>query len=199
MTTKVGVAQRRGGLVERQLLGAPVATVGQVADALVALHATDPVTVYLSARARSRCAVDEVDAALYKERVVVRMLGMRRTVFVVPAGLADVVQAACTDDVARRMRRQMEKDLAGGGVGDGDAGAWLRSVEDGVLRALAVRGGGGSGTQLSADEQRLRTQLIDAPDKSYGGPAILTWRVLALTAAEGCAIRGHRSCGLTSG
>jgi len=28
--------------------------VGQVADALVALHATDPVTVYLSARARSR-------------------------------------------------------------------------------------------------------------------------------------------------
>jgi hypothetical protein len=165
MTTKVGVAQRRGRLVERQLLGAPVATVGQVADALVALHATDPVTVYLSARARSRCAVDEVDAALYEERAVVRMLGMRRTVFVVPAGLADVVQAACTDDVARRMRRQMEKDLAGGGVGDGDAGAWLRSVEDGVLRALAARGGGATGAQLSADEPRLRTQLVYAADK----------------------------------
>jgi hypothetical protein len=199
MTTKVGVAQRRARLVERQLLGAPVATVGQVADALVALHATDPVTVYLSARARSRCAVDEVDAALYEERAVVRMLGMRRTVFVVPAGLADVVQAACTDDVARRMRRQMEKDLAGGGVGDGDAGAWLRSVEDGVLRALAARGGGATGAQLSADEPRLRTQLVYAADKSYGGAAYITSRVLVLIAAEGRTIRGHRRGGWTSG
>jgi hypothetical protein len=199
MALKVSVTARRGRLVERQLLGAPVATVGQVADSLVALHATDPVTVYLSARARSRCAVDDVDAALYQERAVVRMLGMRRTVFVVPAGLADVVQAACTDDVARRMRRQLEKDLAGGGVGDGDAGAWLRSVEDGVLRALAARGGGASGAQLSADEPRLRTQLIYAPDKAYGGTANITSRVLVLIAAEGRTIRGHRRGGLTSG
>ena len=199
MTLKVSVAERRGRLVERQLLGAPVATVSQVAESLVALHATDPVTVYLSARARSRCAVDDVEAVLYEERAVVRMLGMRRTVFVVPAGLADVVQAACTDDVARRMRRQLEKDLAGGGVGDGDAGAWLRSVEDGVLRALAARGGGASGAQLSADEPRLRTQLVYAPDKAYGGAANITSRVLVLIAAEGRTIRGHRRGGWTSG
>jgi hypothetical protein len=199
MTLKVSVPERRGRLVERQLLAAPVATVGQVADSLVALHATDPVTVYLSARARSRCAVDEVDAALYEERAVVRMLGMRRTVFVVPAGLADVVQAACTDDVAGRMRRQLEKDLAGGGVGDGDAGTWLRSVEDGVLRALAARGGGATGAQLSADEPRLRTQLVYAPDKSYGGAANITSRVLVLIAAEGRTIRGRRRGGWTSG
>src|SRR6202042_3182962 len=116
---------------------------------------TDPVTVYLSARARSGCTAQDVDAELYTERPVVRMLGMRRTVFVVPLELAAVVQAACTDDVAKRMRRQLEKDLAGGGVGGGDAGAWLRSVEDGVLRALAARGGGASGAQLAADEPRL--------------------------------------------
>ena len=199
MTLKVSVAARRGRLVERQLLGAPVATVSQVAQSLVALHATDPVTVYLSARARSRCAVEDVDTALYQERAVVRMLGMRRTVFVVPAGLADVVQAACTDDVARRMRRHLEKDLAGGGVGDGDAGAWLRSLEDGVLRALAARGGGATGAQLSADEPRLRTQLVYAPDKAYGGTANITSRVLVLIAAEGRTIRGHRRGGWTSG
>jgi len=199
MTLKVGVAARRGRLVERQLLGTPVATAGEVAESLVALHATDPVTVYLSARARSRCAVEDVDTALYDERAVVRMLGMRRTVFVVPAGLADVVQAACTDDVARRMRRQLEKDLAGGGVGDGDASGWLRSVEDGVLRALAARGGGATGAQLSADEPRLRTQLVYAPDKSYGGAAYITSRVLVLIAAEGRTIRGHRRGGWTSG
>src|SRR5215470_10017167 len=104
MTVKVSVAERRGRLVERHLLGAPVATVGEVTESIVALHATDPVTVYLSAWARSRCSVADVDAALYAQRAVVRMLGMRRTVFVVPAGLADTVQAACTDDVASRMR-----------------------------------------------------------------------------------------------
>ena len=199
MALKISVAQRRARLVERQLLGTPVATVGEVVSALVALHATDPVTVYLSARARCRCSVAEVDAALYSSRSVVRMLGMRRTVFVVPASAADVVQAGCTDDVAARLRRQLEKDLAGGGVGDGDAAGWLRSVEDGVLGALAKRGGGATGAQLSTDEPMLRTQLLYAPDKSYGGAANITSRVLTLIAAEGRMIRGHRRGGWSSG
>ena len=199
MTFRVTAAQRRGRLVERQLLGAAVGTVGEAVESMVALHATDPATVYLSAWARSRCAVTEIDAALYAERAVVRILGMRRTVFVVPAGLADVVQAACTDDVAKRMRRQLEKDLANGGVGDGDAGGWLRSVEAGVLRALAARGGGATGAQLSADEPRLRTQLVYSPDKSYGGAAYITSRVLVLIAAEGQMIRGNRRGGWSSG
>jgi hypothetical protein len=199
MTLKVSAAQRRGRLMERQLLGAPVGTVGEVAESLVALHATDPVTVYLSAWARSRCAVSHVDEALYEERAVVRMLGMRRTVFVVPAALAGVVQAACTDDVARRMRRQLEKDLVSGGVGDGDAGGWLRSVEAGVLRVLAARGGGATGAQLSADEPRLRTQLSYSLDKAYGGTAYITSRVLVLIAAEGRMVRGHRRGGWSSG
>jgi len=199
MTVKVSTAERRGRLMERQLLGAPVGTVGEVAESLVALHATDPVTVYLSAWARSHCAVSHVDEALYEERAVVRMLGMRRTVFVVPAALADVVQAACTDDVARRMRRQLEKDLVSGGVGDGDADGWLRSVEAGVLRVLAARGGGATGAQLSADEPRLRTQLSYSPDKAYGGTAYITSRVLVLIAAEGRMVRGHRRGGWSSG
>lgn len=199
MGLKVSVAQRRGRLVERQLLGTPVAAVEEVVASIVALHATDPVTVYLSAWARSRCSVADVDAALYESRGVLRMLGMRRTVFVVPAELAGVVQAACADDVAARLRRQLVKDLAGGGVGDRDAGAWLRSVEDGVLRALAARGGGATGAQLSADEPRLRTQLVYAQGKAYGGPANITSRVLTLIAAEGRMIRGRRRGGWSSG
>jgi hypothetical protein len=199
MTLKVSVAERRGRLMERHLLGAPVATVGEVTESLVALHATDPVTVYLSAWARSRCAAQDVDAALYAERSVVRMMGMRRTVFVVPARLAGVVQAACADDVAARLRRQLEKELSSRGIGDGDAGGWLRAVQDGALRALAARGGGASGAELAADEPRLRTQLIYAPDKSYGGAQYITSRVLTLIGAEGRMIRGHRRGGWSSG
>jgi hypothetical protein len=193
-------------MVRRHLLGAGGgrevdggSRVADVTEALVALHATDPVTVYLSAWARSGCSVDDVDAALYTGRSLVRMLGMRRTVFIVPAGLAGTVQAGCTDDVAARLRRALEKDLVKGGVGDGDAGGWLRDVEAGVLAALAARGGGATGAQLSADEPRLRTQLVYAEGKSYGGAQNITSRVLTVISAEGRTIRGHRRGGWSSG
>jgi hypothetical protein len=123
---------------------------------------------------------------------------MRRTVFVVPAPLLPVVQRACTDDVARRLRRQLERDLENGGIGGTDAAGWLRETETGTLRALAARGSA-TGAQLSADEPRLRTQLVYMPDKSYGGTANITSRVLGLIAAEGHMIRGHRRGGWTSG
>jgi hypothetical protein len=199
MTLKVSVNQRRARLLARHRLSAPAATVTEATEAVVALHATDPVTVYLSARARTKAGTTEaVDEALYETRGIVRTLGMRRTVFVVPAPLLPVVQRACTDDVARRLRRQLERDLTNGGVGGTDAAGWLRDTEAGVLRALEARGHA-TGAQLSADEPRLRTQLVYAMDKSYGGAANITSRVLVLIAAEGHMIRGHRRGGWSSG
>jgi hypothetical protein len=185
--------------VARHCLATPAATVTGATETMVALHATDPVTVYLAARARVRSATPEtVDEALYAERRIVRMLGMRRTMFVVPAPLLPVVQRACTDDVARQMRRRLERDLSNAGIGETDAAAWLRDTEADVLRALAARGSA-TGAQLAADEPRLRTQLVYAVDKSYGGPANITSRVLVLIAAEGHMIRGHRRGGWSSG
>ena len=199
MTPQVSVNQRRARLLARHRLSVPAATVTGATNAVVALHATDPVTVYLSARARAEAGTTEaVDGALYETRGIVRTLGMRRTVFVVPAPLLPVVQRACTDDVARRLRRQLERDLANGGVGGTDVAGWLRDTEVAVLRVLAARGHA-TGAQLSADEPRLRTQLVYAPDKSYGGVANITSRVLGLIAAEGHMIRGHRRGGWPSG
>jgi hypothetical protein len=199
MTPKVSITQRRARLLARHRLSAPAATVTEATEAVVALHATDPVTVYLSARARTGAGTTaEVDEALYETRGIVRTLGMRRTVFVVPAPLLPVVQRACTDDVARRLRRQLERDLANGGVGGADVAGWLRDTEAGVLRALAARGHA-TGAELSADEPRLQTRLVYAPDKSYGGAANITSRVLGLIAAEGHMIRGHRRGGWSSG
>jgi hypothetical protein len=197
MIPKVTVAQRRARLAARHHLSAPAASVRAAADALIALHATDPVTVYLSAWARTWCADHAaVDEALYAERDVVRMLGMRRTMFVVPAPLVPVVQGACTDEVARRLRRGLERDLEKGGIAD--AARWLRDAGEGTLRALAARGSA-SGAELAADEPRLRTQLMYAPDKAYGGAANITSRVLMLLSAEGHIVRGHRRGGWSSG
>jgi hypothetical protein len=199
LVVTVSAPQRRARLVARHRLALAAGSVAEAVESMIALHATDPVTVYLSAWARTGCSAGQVDEAIYNERVLVRMLGMRRTMFVVPAALGPVVQAACTDDVARRLRRQLEKDLAAGGVGDGDAGEWLRDLGSGVLAALHARGGGASGAQLSEDEPRLRTQLSYALDKSYGGTANITSRVLVLLAAEGHLVRGHRRGGWSSG
>ena len=199
MTVSVSVVQRRARLVERHRLAVAADSVVDAVDAMIALHGTDPTAVYLSAWARTGCAPEQVDEAIYAERSLVRMLGMRRTMFVVPAGLVPVVQAACTDDVAKRLRRQLEKDLAAGGVGDGDPGGWLRDVGSGVLRVLHARGGGASGTQLSEGEPRLRTQLSVSLDKSYGGTFNVTSRVLTLLGAEGHLVRGHRRGGWSSG
>ena len=199
VTLTVSAEQRRARLVARHRLAVPAGSVADAVESVIALHATDPVTVYLSAWARTGCAADDVDKAIYDERALVRMLGMRRTMFVVPADLVPVVQAACTDDVAKRLRRQLEKDLGVGGVGDGDPAGWLRELGAGVLAALHARGGGASGAQLSEDEPRLRTQLSYSLDKSYGGTANITSRVLMLLGAEGHLVRGHRRGGWSSG
>lgn len=203
---KISVDQRRARLAARHRLDGRAGTVTEAAEAMIALHATDPLTVYLSAWARARGATrGHLDAALYEARGLVRMLGMRRTMFLVPAPLAPVVQRACTDDVAARMRRGLERDLARGGRGGGsaiggaDPAGWLRDVGEGALRALEARGSA-SGAELAADEPRLRTQLFAAPGKDYGNPVVnITSRVLMLLSADGLIVRGNRRGGWSSG
>jgi hypothetical protein len=117
-----------------------------------------------------------------------------------------VVQRACTDEIAARLRRGLERDLARGGlggtsaIGGADPARWLRDAGAGALAALAVRGSA-SGAELAADEPRLRTQLFAVPGKEYGGPAAvnITSRVLMLLSAEGLIVRGHRRGSWSSG
>ncbi|HEV2784818.1 MAG TPA: crosslink repair DNA glycosylase YcaQ family protein, partial [Solirubrobacteraceae bacterium] len=72
--------ERRARLALRHFL-APAAhatDVTNVAGALGGLHATDPATVFLAARARlARSSVGTIESALYEQRTLVRLLGMR--------------------------------------------------------------------------------------------------------------------------
>src|SRR5438093_1435720 len=106
--------ERRARLVTRHRLGPNRAErpIG-VARSLVALHSTDPVSVYLSVWARTtEFAPPDLEHALYEERSLVRVLGMRRTLFVVPRELVPVVYAACTRTIAASQRRRLEKFVA---------------------------------------------------------------------------------------
>jgi len=197
------VAERRARLARRHLLAAPARaqTAADVAAAMIALHGTDPASVYLAAWARSAdghraIGHTAVERALYEDQELLRMLGMRRTMFVVPAGLAPVIQAACTDQVAERMRKGLVRDLATAGVG-ADAGRWLDEVGDATVKVLTARGAA-TGAELARDEPRLRTQLVYAEGKTYGGSTSITSRVLMLLSAERRIARGRPRGGWTS-
>ena len=192
-------AERRARLASRHHLAASAraGTAAEAAQSLIALHGTDPASVYLAAWARTG-AVDSaaIDHALYEQQALVRMLGMRRTMFVVPAGLAPTIQAACTDEIAERLRRRLVKQLEQAGVGP-DAAGWLKDVGEATVQALTERGTA-TGAELAGDEPRLRTQLVVAEDKTYGGPQSITSRVLMLLSAEGRIVRGRPRGGWTS-
>jgi len=196
---KVSVAERRRRLAIRQHLapGERAGTVTATTADIIALHGTDPASVYLAARARTR-EVDKtaVEHALYEERSLVRMLGMRRTVFVVPADLAPVIQAACTDQIAERMRRQLGQAIEASGIA-ADGASWLKDVGEATVRALAARGTA-TGAELAQDEPRLRAQIVYAAGKDYGGPVNVTTRLLTLLSAEGLIVRGRPRGGWTS-
>lgn len=185
--------QRRARLGVRHFLAAKASNVEDVVDGIVALHATDPASVYLSAAARLRPpAVSEVERALYDDRTLVRLLGMRRTVFVVPAELAPVVQAACTDDVAHKERQQLARHLAEAGHPEPvpDAERWLADAADATERALAARGSAMT-QQLTAEVPALKQRLHLAKGKKYESIVNVSSRVLGLLAAEGRIVRGR--------
>src|SRR4051812_1600649 len=94
--------ERRARLTVRHHLApsARVTDVTKLAGDLVGLHSSDPATVFLSAAARMKTparTVPALERALYDDRTLVRTLGMRRTMFVVPLDLVPIVQAACTN------------------------------------------------------------------------------------------------------
>lgn len=196
----IGTAERRARLALRHRLAgaARAASPEEVAASLVALHGTDPATVYLAVAARLADpvkAVPETERALYEDRTLVRMHGMRHTVFVFPTDLTAVVHASTGLTVATRERASLLKDMAKAGAPDA---AWLAEVEASALAALARRGQA-TAAELNADEPRLREQFAYAAGKSYEGVHTVSSRLLRVLGVEGKVVRGRPLGSWTSG
>jgi Winged helix DNA-binding domain len=189
---RIGVEERRARLALRHHLAPEARASGpvQVARDLVGLHGTDPASVFLAAWARMRSPqVEAIQQAMYEERSLLRVLGMRRTMFVLPVELLPVVQAACTRAIAVQQRKQLVQLLGQAGIAD-DPDGWLREVEQATMRALAVRGEA-LAAELSQDVPRLREQLHLAVGKAYEAKVNISTRVLFLMAADGLIVRGR--------
>lgn len=162
----------------------------EAVEAVVALHSTDPVTVFLSVWARTRGFVPaDLERALYESRELVRILGMRRTLFVVPRELVPVVDAACTRVIAARERRRLEGFVAQSGASN-DPQQWLDELADTALRALEARGEAFT-TELSADDPLLATKLRLGIGTRWEAEVSAAARILQVLAAEGAIVRGR--------
>lgn len=197
----ITVEQRRARLARRHLLSPPAAASSSVADVterLVALHATDPATPYLSLWARLPGVVrDDVDAALYRDRSVVKHLAMRRTLWVVRPADFPAVQAAASDRVAANESRRLAADVERAGVA-ADGAAWLSTAGSAVLRHLRDEGPC-SARELREALTELTGTYNPAPDKAYGAEGHLAPRVLTVLSARGHIVRGVNDGGwLTS-
>jgi hypothetical protein len=188
----MGVDERRARLAVRHRLAAQARaeTPVKVARDLVGLHSSDPATVFLAARARLRAPeVTAIERALYDDRTLLRILCMRRTLFVLPLDLAAVVQVACTRAVAERQRRRIVRLLEQNGIAQ-DADRWLREVEEQTVRALVARGEA-AGAEISRDVSRLREQVHFGEGKKWGGTQSVATFVLSLLSMDGRIVRGR--------
>lgn len=187
----ITVQERRRAMVRRHHLAGDAEGPDAVTRALIALHASDPASVYLSVLARSRAStLADVADAMYERRTLVRWMAMRRTLFVFAREDIPTVQAAVSTPVAAMLRRRLVGQLQRNGsepVIDGDVGRWLADLEDRVDRTLARRGTA-TGAQLADDEPALRTLIL--PRAPSNRPQNVTTSLLTLMSASGRIVRG---------
>ena len=189
---RIAVKERRARLVLRHRLTpeARAADAISVARSLVVLHSTDAVTVFLSILARSeRVAPADIERTLYEERELVRVLAMRRTLWVVPRELLPVVYAGATVDVAARERRRLEQWVRDSGVSTEPA-TWLARAEQDALRVLSELGE--ASTREVADRvPMLAERLRFGAGTKYETTQSFAARVLPQLAMEGHVVRGR--------
>ncbi len=189
--------QRRARLAVRHRLTPSRRTddVATIADSVVALHSSDPVTVYLSIAARmAHPTLAAVDTALYRlradqEHTVLRHHAMRRTLWVMTPEVAVLAHAASTTGLIGPERKRLIQLIEASGVAE-NGEAWLDDARRGTLAALH-RLGVATARQLGSQVPALAAKLVMAPGKTYGTSVSAHTRVLTLLGFEGAIVRGR--------
>lgn len=178
--------QRRHRLARRHHLhpGHRAPDVSTATHDMVVLHSTDPASVFLGLLARTEeVTVSDIEAALYDERSLVRILAMRRTLFVACADDATIPFVACSLLVAERQRKAMAKQLArGSDVADPES-----FITEAMAVAAAAIGEAGetSARALTEAHPILQTRWNPAPDSKWGASSPVTSRILSQLDMEG--------------
>ena len=166
--------------------------VAAIADSVVALHSTDPSTVYLSAMARmAHPSVEAVSRALYDDRTVVRHHAMRRTLWIFTPQTARWAHAACTLALATAHWKQLAKMAEDSGIAtDGEAGAASARAE--ALAALTSMGTA-TARELGKAVPALTQKLHLAVGTKHVAVSGAHTRLLLNLGFDGAIVRGRPS------
>ncbi len=187
----IDTEERRARLGRRHRLAVPADDVVEAARAMSGLHSSDPVTVYLSARARVEgLDVEDMESALYQDKSLIRLLAMRRTLFVVPIEMAPLLHHSSTVALGGPERRRLIKMVEAEGL-TADGERWIRDLADRAMEALTRRGEAVA-TELAEDVPELGQKIVFYKrDGSVLTTVGLNTRILFLLAAEGRVVRGR--------
>jgi len=157
---------------------------------MVVIHATDPASVFLQARARmAASSPGAIEQEMHQERSVLKLLAMRRTLFLVPLADVPIVHAAASRAIAETERRRTIDMFAEGGVGP-DPATLLEELEE--IGLAAVRDLGEATTaELRALDPRLDKRITLARGKSYEGIISVATKVFFHLALDGRIGRGR--------
>ncbi|HEY6629339.1 MAG TPA: winged helix DNA-binding domain-containing protein [Acidimicrobiia bacterium] len=188
----VGVDERRARLgIRHHLAEQSESTVAVVSD-MVGLHSSDPATVFLSSRARvTSLKVSDLESDLYENRSLARVLGMRRTLWVVPTESVTEVHNSSTIKIAGPELRRLANMVEGAGL-SADGADWYRKVSEKTLAVIEARGEAMAAVELTKDVPELREQFtFYKADGTVIGRTGASTRVLFALAAEGRVIRAR--------
>ena len=190
MTRRLTTTERRARLGRRHHL-APHERAGDVVEAagsLVGLHSSDPATVYLSAWARvAGFSIGDLETALYQDKALVRVLGMRRTIFVVPTGMAPLLHSGCAHPMYDAERNRLATMLEDAAITD-DGQDWIGDVAEKAYTSLGNRAQAPA-TELRKTVPELALQIPYGEGKKWGGTVGVSTRILFLLATEGRILR----------
>jgi hypothetical protein len=188
----IGDDERRARLALRHGLARPVVDTLAATRAMTCLHATEPASVHLAAWARSGAGRDEVDAALYDDRSILKQLAMRRTVFAFPRELLPAVWGSASARVARQQVRQLAKEAQAAGIAS-DGTQWAREQVERLRTVIAKEG------PLTTSQVRERLPDLDARitrgKGTYQADVAIARQVITALAATGQVCRGANDGG----
>jgi hypothetical protein len=196
---ELSAAARRRWLAARHRLTPSTRTddVTEIAESLLAVHSTDPVTVYLSILARMRQpSLDAVRDALYADRSLVRHHAMRRTLWVASVPTAAWMHHACTIKVARQEERRTVGFLAEGGIAEPQE--WLAVAKRRVADLVRARGPLTT-RQIGLALPDLAVPLAMAPGKKYASTQGAHSRVVTGLGFDGVLMRAEPAGGWPAG
>jgi hypothetical protein len=156
-----------------------------VVTALIAVHSTDPVTVFLSMWARVKgFEVGDLERLLYEERSLVRHWAMRRTLWVVDRETIPLLISSSTRPLGEKERPRTARMIEEGQVA-ADGEAWLDAALPRILEAISERG-------------EVLTRRITQEIPGLGDKIVVTNRAGKVLGTTGAASRALVQLGLES-